>query len=57
MKGNSAKFYDKAYSDYGSVLRAGEISQAINNRLIDALARADDSRTVQELTTTIQQPV
>ena len=97
VNGNSAKFYDKAYSDYGSVLRAGEatlnhirdlnayrpkqggaeddlawrplrkgiadvhrrteISQAINNRLIDALARVDDSRTVQELTTTIQQPV
>ena len=85
VNGNSAKFYDKAYSDYGSVLRAGEatlnhvrdwkayrpkqggpeddlawrelrkgiadlhrrteISQAINNRLADALARVDDSRT------------
>ena len=97
VNGNSAKFYDKAYSDYGSVLRAGEatlnhvrdlkayrpkqggpeddlawrelrkgiadlhrrteISQGINNRLIDALARVDDSRTVEELTRTIQQPV
>jgi len=96
MNGNSAKFYDKAYSEFGSVLRGAEttlnhardlkayrpkqggpeqdlqwrplrkgiadvyrrteISQAANNRLLDALARVDDSRTVAELTATIQQP-
>lgn len=97
MNGNSAKFYDKAYSDFGNVLRVGEatlnhprdlkalrpkqggpeddlqwrplrkgiadvyrrteISQAINNRLADALARVDDSRTVEELTAAMQQPI
>lgn len=95
MNGNSAKFYDKAHSDIGSVLRVettlnnvkgfkayrpkeggaehdlqwrhlrtgvadlhrrGQISQATNERLLDALARTDDSRTVEELTACIQQP-
>jgi len=95
LNGNSAKFYDKAYSDIGSIFRAettlnhlagfkayrpkeggpqddlqwrhlrtgvadlhrrGQISQATNERLLDALARTDDSRTVEELTADIQQP-
>jgi hypothetical protein len=95
MNGNSAKFYDKAYSDIGSVFRVettlnnvkgfkayrpkeggpedelswrhlrtgvadlhrrGQVSQATNERLLDALARTDDSRTVEELTAAIQQP-
>jgi hypothetical protein len=95
MNGNSAKFYDKAYSDIGSVFRVettlnnvkgfqayrakeggpedhlqwrhlrtgvaglhrrGQISQAANERLLDALARTDDSLTVEELTACIQQP-
>jgi len=96
MNGNSAKFYDKAYSDVGSVFRGAEttlnhldgfkayrpkeggpeddlqwrhlrtgvadlhrraeVSQATNNRLLDALARVDDSQTVEELTASIQQP-
>jgi len=94
MNGNSVKFYDKAYSDRGSVLRVettlnnvkgfkayrpkqggpddelswrhmrtgvadlyrrGQVSQASNERLLDALARTDDSRTVAELTARIQQ--
>jgi hypothetical protein len=96
MNGNSAKFYDKAHSDIGSVLRVettlnnvkgfkayrpkeggpeedlqwrhmrtgvadlhrrGQVSQATNERLLDALARTDDSRTVEELTASIQQPM
>ncbi len=96
MNGNSSKFYDKAYSEFGSVLRGAEttlnhprdlkayrpkqggpeedlqwrplrkgiadvyrrteISQAANNRLLDALARVDDSRTMEQLTATIQRP-
>ena len=95
MNGNSAKFYDKAYSVFGSVLRAGEttintvedfrgyrpkeggspedlqwrplrkgiadlhrraeVSQKANDRLINALAAVDDSRSVGELTAGIQQ--
>jgi hypothetical protein len=94
MNGNSAKFYDKAYSEIGSVLRAAEttiitvqdfrayrtkeggdaedlqwrpmrkgiadlhrrteVSQKANERLLNALASVDDSRSVQELTATIQ---
>ena len=90
MNEHSVKFYDKAYSQWGSVLRGaettlnggrdirvyrpkqggpddvlqwlpmrkgiadvhrrGEVSQASNNRLLAALARVDDSRTVAELT-------
>jgi hypothetical protein len=38
------------------VHRRAEVSQAANNRLINALARVDDSRTVTGLTGTIQQP-
>ena len=96
MNGNSAKFYDKAYSPYGSVLRGAEttinavkdfrvfrpkeggpeddlqwrglrkgiadlhrraeVSQKTNDRLLDALASVDDSRTVEELTAHIQKP-
>jgi hypothetical protein len=96
MNEHSVKFYDKAYSQWGSVLRGtettlnggrdirvyrpkqggpddvlqwlpmrkgiadvhrrGEVSQASNNRLLAALARVDDSRTVAELTAGIQQP-
>ena len=97
LEGNSVKYYDKAYSDVGSVLRAGEtttqnvsvfrafrpkeggpdddlqwrpmrqgiadlhrraeVSQNVNNRLIDALASVDDSRKLEELITELQQPV
>jgi hypothetical protein len=96
MNEHSVKFYDKAYSQWGSVLRGaetilnggrdirvyrpkqggpddvlqwlpmrkgiadvhrrGEVSQASNNRLLAALARVDDSRTVAELTAGIQLP-
>ena len=96
MNGNSAKFYDKAYSDMGSVLRGAEttlnnvedfrtyrpkeggpeedlqwrpmrkgiadlhrradVSQKANDRLLNALASADDSRSLDELTAGIQQP-
>jgi hypothetical protein len=81
MNGNSAKFYDKAHSDIGSVFRVettlnhvkgfkayrpnegvaglhrrGQVSLATNERLLDALARTDDSRIVEELTAGIQQP-
>jgi hypothetical protein len=96
MNGNSLKFYDKAYSEIGNVLRAGEttinkvedfqvyrpkeggpeddlqwrpmrkgiadlhrraeVSQRSNNRLIDALASVDDSRSIEELTAGIQRP-
>ena len=96
MNGNSAKFYDKAYSEIGSVLRGAEttinnvedfrtyrpkeggaeddlqwrpmrkgiadlhrraeVSQKANNRLLNALATADDSRSVEELTAGIQRP-
>jgi hypothetical protein len=96
LDGNTAKFYDKAYSTIGSVLRGAEttinnvkgfkvyrpkeggsaedlqwldlrkgmadvhrrvqVSQNANNRLLNALASVDDSRTVEELTTAIQQP-
>ena len=94
MNGNSVKFYDKAHTDRGSVLRVettlnnvqgfkayrpkqggpddelswrhmrtgvadlhrrGQVSQASNERLLDALARTDDTRTVAELTARIQQ--
>lgn len=94
MNGNSAKFYDKAYSEIGSVLRAAEttittvqdfrayrtkeggaeedlqwrpmrkgiadlhrrteVSQKANERLLNALASVDDSRSVEELTADIQ---
>lgn len=96
MNEHSLKFYDKAYSEWGSVWRGAETTlnggrdikvyrppqggpedvrqwlplrkgiadvhrraevwQAANNRLLTALARVDDSRTVEELTTAIQQP-
>ncbi len=94
MNGNSAKFYDKAYSEWGSVLRGAEttlnavedfrvyrpkeggpeqdlqwrtmrkgiadlhrraeVSQKANDRLLNALAQVDDSRSVEELTAGIQ---
>lgn len=94
MNGNSAKFYDKAYSEIGSVLRGAEttinavndfrayrckeggpeedlqwrpmrkgiadlhrraeVSQNANERLLNALAQVDDSRSVGELTAGIQ---
>lgn len=96
MNGNSAKFYDKAYSEVGSILRGAEttinnvedfrtyrpkeggpedelqwrpmrkgiadlhrraeVSQKANDRLLNALATADDSRSVEELTAGIQRP-
>ena len=96
MNGNSAKFYDKAYSEIGSVLRGAEttlntvqdfrayrakeggaeedlqwrpmrkgiadlhrraeVSQKANDRLLDALASVDDSRSTGELTAGIQKP-
>jgi hypothetical protein len=96
MQGNSTKFYDKAYADDGSVLRAAEttinnvsvfksyrpkeggpaddlqwrtmrkgiadlhrraeISQHVNDRLMNALASVDDSRRLEELIADIQQP-
>lgn len=96
MNGNSAKFYDKAYSEIGSVLRGAEttinavqdfrvyrskeggpeqdlqwrrlrkgiadlhrraeVSQKANERLLNALASVDDSRSVEELTADIQKP-
>jgi hypothetical protein len=96
MNGNSAKFYDKAYSAMGSVLRGAEttinkvegirtyrpkeggsdedlqwrqmrkgiadlhrraeVSQKANERLLNALASVDDSRSVEELTGDIQKP-
>lgn len=97
MNGNSAKFYDKAYSEVGSVLRGSEttlndvkdfrvyrakeggpeedrrwrpmrkgiadlhrraeVSQKANERLLDALASVDDSRSVEELTSGMHKPV
>lgn len=97
MNGNSAKFYDKAYSEFGSVLRGAEttlnqvsdfrvyrakeggseedlrwrpmrkgiadlhrraqVSQKTNERVLQALASVDDSRSVEELTSGIQEPV
>src|SRR5215210_817301 len=94
MNGNSAKFYDKAYSEIGSVLRGAEttintvegirayrpkeggpeedlqwrpmrkgiadlhrrteVSQKANDRLLNALASVDDSRSLEELTGGIQ---
>jgi hypothetical protein len=96
MQGNSTKFYDKAYTERGSVLRAAEtttnnvgvfksyrpkqggppddlqwrqmrkgiadlhrraeISQHVNDRLINALASVDDSRRLEELIVSLQQP-
>ena len=96
LNGNSTKFYDKAYSPVGSVLRGAEtsinhvedfrvyrpkeggpeedlqwrplrrgiadlyrrteVSQKSNERLLDALARVDDSLRVEELTASLQQP-
>jgi len=38
------------------VHRRAEVSQATNQRLLNALARVDDSRTVEEVTAAIQQP-
>jgi hypothetical protein len=97
MNGNSTKFYDKAYTDRGSVLRAAEtttnnvsvfrsyrpkeggpeedlqwrqmrkgvadlkrraeISQNVNERLVNALASVDDSRRLEELVAPLQQRV
>jgi hypothetical protein len=97
MNGNSAKFYDKAYSEIGSVLRGAEttinavddfrvfrpkeggpeedlqwrpmrkgiadlhrraeVSQKANDRLLNALAGVDDSRSVEELTAGIQKHI
>ena len=96
LNGNSAKFYDKAYSQVGSVLRAettintvkgyrvyrpkeggpendlqwrdmrkgiadlhrrAEVSQKGNERVMDALASVDDSRSIAEMTREIQKPV
>ena len=97
LNGNSVKFYDKAYSPIGSVLRAAEttvntvgdfrvfrpkeggpdedlqwrpmrkgiadlnrraeISQKANDRLIDALASVDDTRSAEELTREMQKPI
>jgi hypothetical protein len=97
LEGNSTKFYDKAYSEQGSVLRAAEttlnnvsifrsyrpkeggpeddlqwrqmrkgiadlnrraeVSQHVNDRLVNALARVDDSRKLEELTAPLQQAV
>ncbi len=94
MNGNSAKYYDKAYSEIGSALRGAEttlndvsdfrtyrpkegapeddlqwrpmrkgiadlhrraeVSQKANDRLLNALATVDDSRSVEELTSGIQ---
>jgi hypothetical protein len=94
MNGNLAKFYDKAYSQWGNVLRGAEttlntvadfrvyrakeggpqedlrwremrkgiadlhrraeVSQKTNERLLDALASVDDSRSIEELTAEIQ---
>jgi len=96
LNGNSAKFYDKAYSPWGNVLRGAEttlnrvqdfrvyrpkeggrednlrwrpmrkgiadlhrraeVSQKANERLLNALASVDDSRSVEELTASIQRP-
>ena len=96
LESNSLKFYDKAYTEGGSVLRAGEtmtqkvsifqayrpkeggapddlawrkmrqgiadlhrraeISQKVNDRLMDALASADDDQKLQELIAVVQQP-
>jgi len=96
MNGNSAKFYDKAYSECGSVLRGAEttlnqvsdfrvyrakeggpeqdlrwrpmrkgiadlhrraqVSQKTNERMLQALASVDDSRSIEELTSGIQKP-
>jgi hypothetical protein len=97
MNGNSAKFYDQAYSEWGSVLRGSattindvedfrvyrtiaggpeddlrwrpmrkgiadlhrraEVSQKANERLLNALAGVDDSRSVEELTADMQKQV
>ena len=97
MNGNSAKFYDKAYSQVGSVLRGAEttvnkvedfrayrpkeggpeedlqwrplrkgiadlhrraeVSQKANDRLLNALAAVDDSRSLGELTAGIQKHI
>ncbi|HYL76335.1 MAG TPA: hypothetical protein VEU96_19140, partial [Bryobacteraceae bacterium] len=94
MDGNSAKFYDKAYSPWGGVLRGAEttlnnvrvfrtyrakeggpetelawrpmrkgiadlhrraeVSQQTNDRLMNALASVDDSRSLRELTADLQ---
>jgi hypothetical protein len=94
MNGNSAKFYDKAYSEFGGLLRGAEttintvndfrvyrpkqggaeddlqwrtmrkgiadlhrraeVAQKANDRLLNALAAVDDSRSVEELTADIQ---
>src|SRR5260370_16021086 len=94
LNGNSAKFYDKAYSAVGSVLRGAEttintvrdfrvyrpkeggphddlqwremrkgiadlhrraeVSQKTNERLLNALAKVDDTESVEELTAGIQ---
>lgn len=96
LEGNSAKFYDKAYTPTGNVFRAAEtmtqnvsifrtyrpkeggdpedlqwrqmrkgvadiyrrteVSQKVNERLINALASVDDSRRLEELIAGIQEP-
>jgi hypothetical protein len=96
LEGNSTKFYDKAYTKGGCVLRAAEtttqnvrifrayrpkeggpaedlkwremrqgiadlhrraeVSQQVNDRLINALAGVDDSRRLAELIAEIQKP-
>jgi hypothetical protein len=96
LEGNSTKFYDKAYTANGSVLRAAEtttqnvsvfrtyrpkqggppedlqwrrmrqgvadlhrraeVSQKVNDRLIDALASVDDSQRLEELIAEVQRP-
>jgi hypothetical protein len=96
LQGNSAKFYDKAYTQLGSVLRVAEttlnnvavfrsyrakqggpsdqlkwrpmrkgvadlhrraeVSQRVNDRLMNALASVDDSRRLEELLANLQQP-
>ena len=97
LQGNSTKFYDKAYTEVGAVLRAAEttinkagvfrayrakeggpeaelqwlpmragiadikrrteISDAVNNRLMDALASVDDTARLEELIGSIQHAV
>src|SRR5450631_1506 len=96
LQGNALKFYDKAYTELGSVLRAAEttinnvavfqsyrakqggpsdqlkwrrmrkgvadlhsraeVSQRVNNRLMNAFASVDDSRRLEELMADLQQP-
>jgi hypothetical protein len=97
VQGNSTKFYDKAYTEVGALMRAAEttinrtevfrayrpkeggaeddlqwrslrlgvadlqrraeISGAVNNRLMDALASVDDTALLEELIADLQRPV